>query len=293
MTTNFKLMRILDCQPMSLGEGLYYCHIEDILYWVDIHQAKLFIYHSNSNSHQQHQFDETISWVNKTNNGKLIIGLRSGVYFYDVASRQCSLVWQNPYCDSGQRLNDAKTDREGHLYFGTMDDDERSPVGQLFQLVKMNLASPIDNNYIISNGPAFNVEGNVLYSVSSSERTIFRITNFKHRINPNKSIFLTFPPEYGYPDGITVDSEDNVWVASWGGGLILCFSNSAKLLAKIRIPAPYVTNIIFAGHDLKDVYVTTATSPMSDKEKRCFPNAGKIFKFRATIPGIAPHLVDI
>lgn len=283
----------LDAPPLALGEGLYYSHSDNILYWVDIHQAVLFINHLSSNAIEQHQFDEAICWVNKATNGKLLIGLRSGIYFYDLTSRKRTLVWLNPKVHLGLRLNDAKTDKRGHLYFGTMDDNETAPIGQLFQLVTSSTVKPIDDNYTVSNGPAFNIAGDTLYSVSSSERTIYKLTNFEYSTAPNKSIFATLPYNCGYPDGITVDSEDNVWVACWGGGAILCFNQSAQLLAKFPIPAPYVTNIIFAGCDLQDVYVTTATSPMTGTEKVQFPNAGKVFKFRTNVPGIKSCLANI
>lgn len=293
MNPSLTFQEHLDAPTLALGEGLYYSHSEKTLYWVDIHRAKLFIKHLPSNDLKQHHFEEAICWVNQASNGKLLIGLRSGIYFYEVTCQKKTLVWLNPKVHSGQRLNDAKTDRTGHLYFGTMDDNEKSPVGQLLQLVKPNTVKAIDDNYTVSNGPAFNLAGDTLYSVSSSERIIYKLTNFAHSTPPNKSTFVILPPEYGYPDGVTVDSKDHVWVACWGGGAILCYNQAAQLLAKFPIPAPYVTNIIFAGDDLQDVYVTTATSPMTDTEKEQHLNAGKIFKFRSNVQGIEPRLANI
>lgn len=58
------------------------------------------------------------------------------------------------------------------------------------------------------------------------------------------------------------------------------------MIEKIEVPAPYVTNITFAGEDYTDVYITTATAPMTDQQRLAFPDAGKLFHFRTAAKGI-------
>ena len=43
----------------------------------------------------------------------------------------------------------------------------------------------------------------------------------------------------GSPDGMTIDCNDNLWVAQWGGGGVYCYNPyTGDLLTKIVVPAP-------------------------------------------------------
>jgi sugar lactone lactonase YvrE len=49
------------------------------------------------------------------------------------------------------------------------------------------------------------------------------------------------------PDGITVDSLGNVWVALWGGGAVRAYSPNGELLDVISLPVTQVTACTFGG----------------------------------------------
>ena len=59
----------------------------------------------------------------------------------------------------------------------------------------------------------------------------------------------------GSPDGMEVDSEDNIWTACWGGSQIMKLSSSGKILERIPIPAKQPSSLAFGNNN---VLVTTA-----------------------------------
>ena len=75
------------------------------------------------------------------------------------------------------------------------------------------------------------------------------------------------------PDGMTIDTDGNLWVAFCHGGCVACFDPSSdKLLNRVDLPCVETTACTFGGPDLNRLFVTTGIHK-SIKE----PNAGKVF----------------
>ena len=79
------------------------------------------------------------------------------------------------------RINDGKIDPKGRLWFGTMDNPERSiKNGSLYCLDKKLNIHKVDTKYYITNGPAFINAENFLHTDSRS-KTIYKIKIDKNR----------------------------------------------------------------------------------------------------------------
>ena len=83
------------------------------------------------------------------------------------------------------------------------------------------------------------------------------------------------------PDGLTVDSAGNVWVAFNGDGLVRCFSPRGDVLAEVEVPVRLTTACTLGGPDLRDLYVTTSRENLDDPEHQ----AGALFRERVDVPG--------
>ena len=90
----------------------------------------------------------------------------------------------------------------------------------------------------------------------------------------------------GHFDGMTIDSEDNLYIAVWGGSAVQKVSSSnGELLATITVPGVLnVTSCAFGGDQLQDLYITSAqqeSTPKASKapnEEHSETNAGDLFK---------------
>lgn len=103
----------------------------------------------------------------------------------------------------------------------------------------------------------------------------------------NGRLLVEVPREMGAPDGMTIDSDGNLWVCLWGGAGVACFDGTTgKLLRKIDVPAANVTSCAFGGKDLKTLFITSASISMSPESKGKYPLAGNLFAIDLDVRGV-------
>lgn len=93
--------------------------------------------------------------------------------------------------------------------------------------------------------------------------------------------------EEGSPDGMTIDAEDNLWIALYGGAAVVCHnSEDGRRLAKLELPAPNITSCAFGGEKLNELYVTSARQGMQPADLEKFPRSGSVFKVNVPVKGV-------
>jgi sugar lactone lactonase YvrE len=84
------------------------------------------------------------------------------------------------------------------------------------------------------------------------------------------------------PDGMTIDSEDRLWIAFCHGGKVVCFDpSSGAVVQQIDFPCIETTACAFGGADLQDLYVVTGIKPGLTEE-----HAGRVFVCRPGATGV-------
>jgi sugar lactone lactonase YvrE len=81
-----------------------------------------------------------------------------------------------------------------------------------------------------------------------------------------------------------VDAEGGVWVCLFGGGAVRRYDEAGALDAVIPLPVTNPTSPVFAGPDLRTMYVTTARHGLTKQQLATEPLAGAVL---ATQPGVA------
>ena len=179
---------------------------------------------------------------------------------------------------SGRRLNDGKPDPSGRYVVGTLSLDDDSTDEQLF-LLDGDDVTLLDDDLTLSNGLAWTADGRTMYSIDSGTRTIFR----RDWPAGTREPFVTL--EDGYPDGMTIDELDHLWVAIWGLGRLHRYSPDGQLAEVVEVPAPHVSSAVFAGPDLRTLVITTSTKDLTPEQLEQFPDSGRLFTFDPDIPG--------
>ncbi len=136
-----------------------------------------------------------------------------------VIKTRCELETDKP----GNRLNDAKVDPQGRVWFGSMHDAEKENSGGFYRLDPDFSVHQVDRGYICANGPTFSPDGAIVYHTDSNAREIYRFDVRPDGSLAGKRVFARFAEEEGYPDGMTTDREGCLWVAHWGGSRITRF----------------------------------------------------------------------
>lgn len=83
------------------------------------------------------------------------------------------------------------------------------------------------------------------------------------------------------PDGMVVDLNGHLWVASWNGkSIIKIDGGTGKLVEKVEIPVSNVTSVCFGGSNYESLYVTTASVGLDRSPIQGESGAGKLFQIR-------------
>lgn len=277
---------IIPCQCL-LGEGPYFSRTFNCLFWVDILSKELYRFDYTQQTVKTFQMPESICWLMETHDQQLIAGFENAIYYLDSNTLQKTSLYCQLNEPQGNRLNDAKTDRHGNLFFGTMDKLEQQNVGSLYRLGNGKSLQKVDSNYVISNGPAISKDGRTLYSTESSTQTIYQFDLNAQGELSNKRVFVKFDQTMGFPDGMTVDNDNHLWVASWNGHGLYRFCENGTIVHFYRLPAPRITSLTFFGDDLTTIAVTSARIGLEPEVLTQYPYSGAVFILQADIQGIA------
>jgi len=211
--------------------------------------------------------------------------------------RSQSVVVPKPLADPeahlpGNRFNDGKVGPDGRFYAGTMSLKEEKDVGWVYSLDQDYKVHKLFGPVSISNGMAWTKDTKTFYYVDTPQ---MRLDAFDFDVKTsklsNRRVAFTFPKDTGYPDGITIDDQDNVWVAHWEGSRITRWDpRSGKLLLTIPIPTKKVTSVAFGGPKLNDIYVTSASVGL---DRTQHPEAGSLFVIHNTpFTGVRANLFE-
>ncbi|KAH9636267.1 hypothetical protein HF086_009463 [Spodoptera exigua] len=180
------------------------------------------------------------------------------------------------------RINDGKADPKGRVFAGTMGHEDppgnfTMNRGNLFRL-EGGKVTKVVSQVSISNGLAWDLREKAMYYTDSLEKNIRRydydvdtgeISNVKYIFDFEKNKIE------GFPDGTTIDTDGNLWVAVFDGSCVLKINpRSGELLQKVSIPALQVTSVTFGGPNYDILFVTTASLNIRGPQD---PPCGSIF----------------
>jgi xylono-1,5-lactonase len=268
-----------------LGEGPLWSTREHALFWVDILARKVQRLSLHDEAVTCWDMPEMIGWVIEREHAPgFIAGFETG--FAELTLEPMKIVpILDPEPERPQnRLNDAKADRDGRIWAGSMPVTANEPSGALYRFDADRTVTRVDSGYTIANGPALSPDGTVLYHTDSARRVIFRFRLHEDGSICDRRAFIEFEPSWGKPDGMTVDREGGLWVAHYGGGRISRFHDDGCFDRSIALPASHITSCSFAGPDLDRMFVTSAADGAEHEA-----NAGALFEVEPQAQGLVPH----
>lgn len=272
-----------------LGEGPLWSARHNAIFWVDILSHALFRYSLSNSTVRRWSLPEKIGWViERCGNPGFIAGLQSGFVELDLEPFAIRPIVDPEPEFPGNRMNDAKADQHGRIWAGTMDAAIRETTGSLYRMDPDFSVRRVDKGYTITNGPTFSPTQDFMYHTDTGLAVVYRYDLSPEGEISNKTEWLKFTKDMGWPDGMTVDAEGFIWIAHWGGSRVSRFSPDAKLDRVIRMPASQITSCVFAGPNLDRMFVTSATDGL-DRDKE--PLAGSLFEVdTAGVKGLPPGL---
>jgi len=266
----------------ELGEGPLWW--ESALWFTDIKRKTVHRFDPETGNGDSWQAPSEVGFLAPLDAHRFIAGAKTVLYDFARATGDFTLIRQVEPDRPFNRLNDGAVDPQGRLWFGSMDDGESQPGGQLYRFHRGSLA-PMDSGYVITNGPAISPDGRTLYHTDTLQKRIYAFDLGVDGSLANKRLFVTIEEGAGYPDGPVVDSEGCLWTGLFGGWAARRYAPSGQLLESVSFPTANITKLAFAGPDLTTVYATTASKGLDAAALAAQPLAGGLFQFQASVPG--------
>lgn len=264
-----------------LGEGPVYDARDDALYFVDIKDQKLHRHGLSDGQQKCWDMPEPICWVApRVSHPGFVAGFASGFALLQLDPLHIVPVGSPEPDRPTNRLNDAKVDAAGRIWAGSMDNEEKRASGALYRLDPDLRWSLMDDGYGVANGPTFSPDGRTLYHADSAARLVYRFTIAADGSLSERTVFVRFEEDWGYPDGMTTDDDGGVWIAHWDGARISRFTPDGALNRSIALPVSRPTSCAFAGADLERMFVTSASIGREEEDL-----AGALFEIDAGVRG--------
>ncbi|NJC32718.1 sugar lactone lactonase YvrE [Sphingomonas jejuensis] len=267
-----------------LGEGPTWIPDEDSLFWVDIVGQRLWSLTLADHKIRSWPMPEKICWVvPRAGRRDLLAGFKSGIAALTLDPLSIDPIVAPEADRPENRLNDAKVDGAGRLWFGSKDDRDEDASGAFYRMDGRLVPERVDDGYGVTNGPTFSADGDWLYHTDSAARLIYRFRLEEGgRLGPRED-HIRFEDEWGYPDGMTTDADGCLWVAHWAGGRISRFDPAGRRMTSVALPAANITSCAFAGPALDRLFVTSAA--LNDDASA---HGGALFEVDAGVRGMAP-----
>jgi sugar lactone lactonase YvrE len=260
------------------GEGPVWSERWGGLRWVDMLAGDVLALTSDGSISRRH-VGEVAAAIRPRRGGGAVIGVERGFALEapDGSITTSPELWTDP----SVRMNEGGCDPSGRFYCGSMADDQRPGGGRLYRLDPEGTTAVVLDDVTVSNGLEWSPDGERAYY---NDTATGRVAVFEDAGSGRLGERRTFV-DLGdlRPDGLTVDADEGVWVALFGGSAVHRYAPDGRLDAVVELPVTQVTACTFGGADLDRLYVTTSRQGLDDGDQ---PLAGALFVVDVGIAGM-------
>ncbi len=280
-----------------LGECPVWDASTNELLWVDIEKKTLHMLQPETGFDTKFYFDHQISAIVpiEKNTENYLLALQNGLAIFNRNKKSLNYFSDCEKDITNNRFNDGKCDPAGRFWIGSMDLNATEGKGSLYCVDHdLSLTKKL-SGLSISNGMAWTKNGKTMYFVDTATQQISKF-DFETETGSisNKTTAIEFPEKMGQPDGICIDSEDMLWVASWGGACITRWKPEAgEFLLKVEVPAKNITSLCFGGKNLDTLFITSAQSGLTHEDLEEFSLSGSVFACKPSVGGLIPNLFNM
>lgn len=279
----FRIAADLRC---TVGEGPVWHPGEGRLYWTDILSSRIY-------RHEPATGESRLCYEGRMVGGMTLQADGSLLFFMDRCTvavwrdgRVAGTLLEDIPAEADGRFNDVIADPEGRVFAGAMPfkDLERKR-GRLYRLDRDGSCQVVLEGVGIPNGMAFTSDRRFFYFIDSLDNVVWKFDyDLRTGAIGRQRAFLRFDAARdGHADGMTLDGEDNLWIAMAMGGRVLQYSPDGQRKRCLELPAKFTASVAFGGEDLSDLYVTTGNHP---EDEDLGPAAGALIVVKPGSTGV-------
>lgn len=283
------MIEMIDIVPTAnmLGENVLWDDTQACLWWTDILKQQLIRYDPDTKALQRFDTPERLcSFAFVKNSDQWLCAFASGMGLYRPGDTKIEWLSRPEIFQSGLRLNDGRTDRQGRFWVGAMVDDGGPARAELYRFDRAKGLVSQRGGIAISNGLCWSPSGDRMYFADSMARTIRRYDYDTRSGAMSGGTDFAISKGAGGPDGAIVDAEGFVWSAQWGDSQVIRYAPDGRIDTVIALPVSMPTCVGFAGANMDMLAVTTAREGMGEDVRKTEPYAGDIFIFKTDVRGL-------
>lgn len=284
-------MQLLVDGQNTLGECVLWCDRTQRVLWTDIQRSVLYAHTLASGETRNWPMPERLCCFALTDDDqRLLLGLESGLAFFDFASGELTRICEVAPEQPGTRLNDGRCDRQGRFVFGLFNEasNPKEAIGSFYRLnADLTLERLPLPPAAIANSICFSPDGRTMYFTDSQDGTI-RCCDYdplSGAIGPHR-VFVAADVMAGEPDGSVIDAQGGLWSARWGASQVVRFTPDGKVERVVALPVPQPSCPAFGGAALDTLFVTTARKDMSAARLDAAPQSGGLFMQQLDVRGL-------
>lgn len=182
-----------------------------------------------------------------------------------------------------RRMNDAKCDSSGRLWAGSTHTKLVPGVGVLHRWDGRSPSVAMATGFTLPNGLGWNRDDTTMYLIDSMANTLLAAP-----YSADEGLIGAFTPlctiDPGLPDGLAVDVDGSIWIATWGGGEVRRVNSAGELTGIVPLPVTQPSSCAF-GPD-GTLYITSARAGLGPQELAQQPHAGSVFALATDTRGV-------
>jgi sugar lactone lactonase YvrE len=259
------------------GEGA--CWDGHALTIVDMLAGDLVTVRSDGSHERRHVAEVAAVWRPRAGGG-VVVGTDRGVTLVDAGGATSEI---DVLPDPGVRMNEGVCDPRGRFFCGSMTYDGDPGRGELWRLDPDLSVRRVDAGLSIPNGMAWSPDGTLAYHIDTPTGRVdaYHVGTDGDLAERHPVVTVTG----GFPDGMTLDADGNIWVALWGGRAVHGYSPAGELLDVVEVAAEFVTSCAFGGDGYTRLFVTTSRRDLADGDPS---QAGAVFVADVGAHGVPP-----
>jgi len=272
-----------------VGESPVWSPHERVLYWVDITGQQIHRFNPKTAINNTFTLPELVTAVGLRKKGGLVLTLRKNFAFFDLETAALDMLSDPEEDKPYDRFNDAKCDRQGRFWAGTMDAvNWDASAGRLYRLDPDTKVNCMQRDVVCANGLGWSPDNRVFYFTESFRYCIYAYDFDATTGNiANRRVLATLDKDAGgFPDGLTVDAEGFIWSVHNAVGRVVRYTPAGTIDRVIELPVPRPTSCMFGGENLDVLYITSARETLTPEQIAQAPLSGSVFAVRPGVRGL-------
>ena len=279
----------VDCGNLH-GEGVFWSARHGLLYWTDIFGQRVWTYDPVAGVARDFATPGKLCCFATRRDrpwNEVVAAFADGFAFLDIATGErreiAAIEAELPHT----RLNDGRTDRQGRLIAGGIDESGKSREAAVYRLDPDLSVTKLFDGVGCANGTCFSADGRTMWYADSFRGEVerFDYDTATGTVSNRRAIGHTAAP--GVPDGSCIDAEGHVWNAVWEGSRVERWSPDGRITHVIEVQVRKPTCVAFGGPQLDTLFITSSQLGESAEALANQPLAGHLFAVKPGVGGLA------